>query len=237
MNKTYEQLKGRVCKANKLLPRNNLSLFSWGSVSAIDREQGVMVIKPTGASFDKLTADIMSVVDMSGRLIEGSPPSIDTLAHLELYRSFPLVGGIAHTHSKWATIMAQIGLDIPVFGAVHAEYFYGDIPCTKMLTNEQIHKDYARETGLQIVRTLYEKKLTPERVGACLVASHGPFTWGATELVAIQNAIVLEEVAMAAWHTMQVPLKIGGIPQTMLDEHFFTRNSKQTPTGDIPEVV
>jgi L-ribulose-5-phosphate 4-epimerase len=234
-----DDLKERVCKANKLLPRNNLSLFSWGSVSAIDRDKDVMVIKPTGASFDKLTPKVMSVVNMSGKLIEGSPPSVDTLAHLELYRSFPLVGGITHTHSKWATIMAQIGMDIPVYGAVHAEYFYGDIPCTKPLTNEQIHKDYARETGLAIVRTMYEKKLTPERVGACLSISHGPFTWGANELVAVQNAIVLEEVSMAAWHTMQVPIKVGKIPQTMLDEHFFTRNSnsKQQPIGQIPDVV
>ncbi|MDR2532027.1 MAG: L-ribulose-5-phosphate 4-epimerase AraD [Oscillospiraceae bacterium] len=232
-----EQLKERVCKANKLLPRNNLSLFSWGSVSGIDREQGLMVIKPAGASFEKLVPKSMSVVDMSGKLVEGSPPSVDTLIHLELYRSFPTIGGVTHTHSKWATIMSQIGLDIPVYGAVHAEYFYGDIPCTKPLTNDQIHKDYARETGLAVVRALYEKKLTPERVGACLVASHGPFTWGATELVAVQNAIVLEEVSMSAWHTMQMPIKIGKIPQTMLDEHFFTRNSKQQPSGQIPNVV
>jgi L-ribulose-5-phosphate 4-epimerase len=232
-----EQLRERVCKANKLLPRNNLSLFSWGSVSAIDRDKGIVVIKPTGASFDKLTPKVMSVVDMSGKLIDGATPSVDTLIHIELYKSFPLIGGITHTHSKWATIMAQIGLDIPVYGAMHAEYFYGDIPCTKPLTNEQIHKDYARETGRSIVRAMYEKKLTPERVGACLAASHGPFTWGATELVAIQNAIVLEEVAMSAWHTMQVPIKLGRIPQPMLDEHFFTRNSKQAPTGEIPKVV
>jgi L-ribulose-5-phosphate 4-epimerase len=232
-----EQLKERVCNANKLLPKNNLSLFSWGSVSAVDREKELMVIKPAGASFDKLMPGGMSLVNMNGKLIDGSPPSADTPIHLELYRSFPLIGGITHTHSKWATIMAQIGLDIPVCGAMHAEYFYGDIPCTNLLTNEQIHKDYARETGLSIVRTMYEKKLTPERVGACLVAAHGAFTWGANEFVAVQNAIVLEEVAMAAWHTLQVPLKVGRIPQTMLDEHFFARNSKQAPIAEVPDVV
>jgi L-ribulose-5-phosphate 4-epimerase len=233
----FEQLKERVCKANKLLPRNHLSLFSWGSVSAMDREHNVVVIKPTGASFDNLTPKEMSVVDMKGKSIDGEPPSADTPIHLELYRAFPLIGGAAHVHSKWATIMAQIGLDIPVYGAMHAEYFYGDIPCTKLLTDEQMQKNYARETGLSIVRAMYNNKLTPERLGACLIASHGAFTWGATEMVAIQNAIVLEEIAMSAWHTMQAPFKVGSIPQTMLDEHFFARNSREIPLGETPEVV
>ena len=232
-----EELKERVCNANKLLPRNNLCLFSWGNVSAVDREKGMMVIKPTGISFEKLTAKDMSVVDMDGKSIEGLPPSFDTPTHLELYRSFTNIGGITHVHSKWATIMAQIGLDIPVFGATHAEYFYGDIPCTKPLTNEQIQKDYRTETGLQIVRTLYENKLTPEQMGACLALSHGPFTWGTTELVAVQNAIVLEEIAMAAWFIMQVPFKVGAVPRAILDEHYYARNGKTKATGQIPNVI
>jgi len=232
-----EELKERVCQANKLLPRNNLCLFSWGNISAIDRENGMVVIKPSGASFEKLTAQVMSVTDLGGKLVEGAPPSSDIRTHLELYRSFPAIGGIVHTHSKWASIMAQAGMDIPVYGGSHAEYFHGDIPCTKPLTDEQIHADYRRESGLSIVRALYEKKLSPERMGACLVVSHGPFTWGANELAALQNAIVLEEIAMTAWHTMQLPFNAGKISQTLIDEHYFQRNGRQQKASQIPNVV
>ncbi|MCL2078181.1 MAG: L-ribulose-5-phosphate 4-epimerase AraD [Oscillospiraceae bacterium] len=226
-----EELKEKVCYANSLLPKNGFCYFTWGNVSAIDREKEMIVIKPTGVPFEELTTGMMSVVDLNGNLIEGLPPSMDTITHLELYRSFPIIGGVTHAHSKWAVIMAQAGQDVPVYGVTHAEYFYGDIPCTIPLSDEQIHKNYRREIGVQIVRSLYEKKLSPERVSACLVAAHGPFAWGKNALDSLRNAAVLEMICMTAWHNAQMQPKANRISQTLLDEHYFTRINTQKPIG------
>ena len=195
-----EALKEQVWKANLQLPAHGLVVFTWGNVSGIDRESGLFVIKPSGVEYDKLRPEDMVVMDLNGNKVEGElNPSSDTPTHLELYRNFSEIGGIVHTHSCWATIWAQSGRDIPAYGTTHGDYFYGAVPCTRAMTPDEIHGEYELETGKVIVETFQDKK--PSDIPAVLVKSHGPFTWGKDCFEAVHNSVVLEELAMMAWHT------------------------------------
>jgi L-ribulose-5-phosphate 4-epimerase len=199
-----EQLKQDVLTANQALPARGLVTFTWGNVSAIDRESGLVAIKPSGVEYDGLSASDIVLVDLEGNVVEGSrAPSSDTPTHLELYRHFP-AGGIVHTHSRWATILAQTGRGIPALGTTHADYFYGEIPCTRKMTGAEIGGAYERETGKVVVETFLKAspKIDPASVPAVLVHSHGPFAWGENAREAVHNAVVLEETAMMAWHSL-----------------------------------
>lgn len=199
-----EALKEQVLEANLQLPRLNLVAFTWGNVSGINREHGVMIIKPSGVTYEDLTADKMVSVDLaSGDVLEkGLRPSSDTLTHLALYRAFETIGGIVHTHSRWATIFAQAGRAIPALGTTHADYFNGDIPVTRALTNQEIAENYELETGNVIIETM--RGIDPSAMPAVLVQEHGPFAWGKSAAEAVYHAAVLEEAAMMAWHTLQL---------------------------------
>jgi L-ribulose-5-phosphate 4-epimerase len=219
-----ESLKQAVCEANVLLPRYGLVTFTWGNVSAIDRAQGLMVIKPSGVEYDKLQSGDMVVVDLMGNKVEGGlNPSSDTDTHLELYKAFPHIGGIVHTHSRWATIFAQAGAGVPPLGTTHGDYFYGEIPCTRRMTREEIQGDYERETGKVIVET-FAGKIDPHTVPAALVYSHGPFAWGRDALEAVHNAVVLEEVAMMAWHVRLLEPAQAAMQRELLDKHFLRKH-------------
>jgi L-ribulose-5-phosphate 4-epimerase len=219
-----EQLKEDVCRANLLLPRHGLVVFTWGNVSGIDRESGLFVIKPSGVSYEELTADKMVVVDLNGKKVEGEMnPSSDTPTHCELYRAFPKIGGITHTHSRWATIWAQAGRPIPAYGTTHADYFYGPVPCTRKMTPREIAADYERQTGLVIAETFQNNN--PVNIPAVLVHSHAPFTWGKDCFEAEYNAAVLEEVAMMAWHTEAISTAPSPImQQELLDRHYLRKH-------------
>lgn len=219
-----EALKKRVYEANMLLTKHGLITFTWGNVSEIDRPSGIIAIKPSGVDYDIMTPDDMVLVDLHGRVVEGRyKPSSDTPTHLELYRQFACAGGVVHTHSRWATIFAQQKRAIPPLGTTHADYFYGDIPCTRELTGEEIAGDYELNTGKVIVETC----ATPKEIPAVLVASHGPFTWGKDGFEAVHNAVVLEEVAFMAWHC-------GGQPpmsSQLLDKHFLRKHGENAYYG------
>ena len=218
------QLKQQVFEANLLLPKYGLVTFTWGNVSGIDRAKGLVVIKPSGVEYDSMKADDMVVVELeTGQLVEGSlNPSSDTPTHLELYKAFSGLGGIVHTHSKWATIFAQAGKDIPALGTTHADYFYGQIPCTRKMTDTEIKADYEKETGTVIIERF--KDISPEQMPAVNVHSHGPFTWGKDALTAVHNAVVLEEISMMAWHTTLLNSQIGPMQQSLLDKHYLRKH-------------
>lgn len=216
-----EQLREQVYEANLLLPRHQLVTFTWGNVSGIDREQGLVVIKPSGVEYEKLTPQDLVVLDLQGRVVEGElNPSSDTPTHLELYRSFPQIGGIVHTHSRWATIFAQANLPIIPYGTTQADYFGGAVPCTRLMTPQEIAGDYELETGKVIVETFGQ--LDPQAIPAVLVANHGPFCWGNDAKEAVHNAVVLEEVAMMAWHTRM--LGGGRMQPELLEKHFSRKH-------------
>ena len=196
-----EQLKHQVLEANLLLPKHGLVTFTWGNVSGIDRQRGLVVIKPSGVSYDGMSAEDMVVLDLEGKQVEGKwKPSSDTPTHLALYQAFPALGGIVHTHSRWATSFAQAGRGIPAFGTTQGDYFYGEIPCTRMMTPEEIAGAYELETGNVIIETFQTRKTDPAQVPAALVHSHGPFAWGKDAFDAVHNAVVLEEVAFMAYY-------------------------------------
>lgn len=224
------KLKEQVCAANKLLPQLGLVIFTWGNVSAVDRETGTVVIKPSGVEYDELTPDNMVVVDlMTGKTIEGNlKPSSDTPTHLELYRKFPDIGAVVHTHSTWATGWAQTGRAIEPYGTTHADYFGGPIPCTRLMTDEEINSDYELNTGKVIVETF--EGINPMHMPAVLVHSHGPFNWGSNAMEAVHNAAVLEQLAkMAAINE----LLGNGLPmqQVLLNKHFYRKHGPNAYYG------
>lgn len=229
----YTELKQRVFKANMLLPKYDLVKFTWGNVSEIDREKGVIAIKPSGVEYDVMTADDMVVVDLeSGKVVEGKyKPSSDTATHLEIYRQFPDVGGVVHTHSRWATIFSQMKKDCPALGTTHGDYFYGAIPATRDMTKEEIEGEYELNTGKVIVETFRTRGIKPMDVPSVLVASHGPFSWGKDADNAVHNAVVLEEVSFMAWHTMMMSQGIGPMAQDLLDKHYLRKHGANAYYG------
>ena len=221
-----EELKQQVLEANLLLPKYGLVTFTWGNVSAADRERGLVVIKPSGVEYEGMTAEDMVVMDLdTGERVEGKwKPSSDTKTHLELYRAFPGVGGIVHTHSPHAVAWAQAAEDIPCFGTTHADYFYGSVPCARHLTQSELEEDYERNTGTAIVETFRERCIEPSAVPGVICASHGPFTWGKDAAQAVYHAVVLEEVAKMAILTRQVRAAAGPAPQRYQDKHYFRKH-------------
>ncbi|MBQ4166129.1 MAG: L-ribulose-5-phosphate 4-epimerase [Oscillospiraceae bacterium] len=219
-----KKLKKAVYEANMQLPKHGLVTFTWGNVSGIDREKGLIVIKPSGVEYDVMTPDDMVVVDLkTGERVEGElNPSSDTPTHLVLYRAFPNIGGVVHTHSRWATIYSQAGRGIPALGTTHADYFYGEIPCTRRMTPEEIAGAYEAETGNVIVETFSGKQ--PDDIPAVLVNSHGPFTWGTDPAIAVHNAVVLEELAFMAWHNQMVNPNIKPMQQELMDKHYLRKH-------------
>ena len=228
-----EELKQQVLGANLLLPKYNLVTFTWGNVSGIEREKGLMVIKPSGVEYDGMTADDMVVVSLdTGEQVEGKwKPSSDTKTHLELYRAFPGVGGIVHTHSPYAVAWAQAGEDIPCFGTTHADYFYGSIPCTRHLSQAELEEDYEKNTGTIIIETFRERCLEPAAIPGVICASHGPFTWGRNAAQAVYHAVVLEEVAKMAILTRQVRPSAVPAPQRIQDKHYFRKHGPEAYYG------
>jgi L-ribulose-5-phosphate 4-epimerase len=218
-----EQLRQEVCEANRDLDRQKLVLMTWGNVSGIDREKGLMVIKPSGVPYSKLTPDNMVVVDLAGSPIEKAmQPSSDAPTHLALYAAFPEIGGITHTHSTHATMFAQAGRPIPCLGTTHADHFYGEVPVTRTLRKREIEENYERNTGLVIVE-LFNRR-DPLQMPAVLVAHHGPFTWGKTPMMSVQNSVALEEVARMAMGTLQLAPQHPPMPGILLDKHFLRKH-------------
>lgn len=218
-----ESLKEQVWKANLELPRYGLITFTWGNVSGIDRENGLVVIKPSGVDYDSMTPEDMVVVDLQGNRVEGKwKPSSDTPTHLVIYNTYPEIGGIVHTHSRWATTFAQAGMGIPAMGTTQGDYFYGTIPCTRPMTTEEIRGEYEKETGNVIVEAF--RDIDPITIPAVLVYSHGPFTWGKDPMDAVHNAVVLEEVAFMDWHAIMINPQQGAMQQALLDKHYLRKH-------------
>jgi L-ribulose-5-phosphate 4-epimerase len=229
-DKMLEKLKQQVYEANMELPKRGLITYTWGNVSGIDRETGYFVIKPSGVEYDVLRPEDMVVMDLNGNKIEGKyKPSSDTPTHIELYKAFKDIGGIVHTHSPWATSFAQAKKSIPCYGTTHADYFYGEIPCARALTSEEIESEYEKNTGLVIIETF--KDLNPMFMPGVLCSNHGPFTWGKDAAEAVHNAVVLEEVAKMALRTQTLSPDSGGIPQVLLDKHFLRKHGKDAYYG------
>jgi L-ribulose-5-phosphate 4-epimerase len=222
------QLKKSVFEANLLLPKNDLIKLTWGNVSGIDRKSGLVVIKPSGVTYENMTTDDMVVVELdSGKAVDGNlSPSSDTASHLVLYRAFENIGAIVHTHSKWATIFAQAGRAIPALGTTHADHFYGEVPCTRKMTVEEIQSNYEHHTGTVIVERFLssEPKICSSQMPAALVHSHGPFVWGKDPQDAVVNSIALEEVAFMAWHNLALNPQIPPMQQELLDKHFLRKH-------------
>ena len=225
-----ENLKEEVFKANMLLPKYNLVTFTWGNVSGIDREKGLVVIKPSGVEYEKMTKDDMVVVDLEGNVVEGNlRPSSDTATHIELYKNFKDIKGVVHTHSTYATIWAQAGINLPALGTTHADYFYGDIPCTRKMTKEEIESNYEKETGKVIVERF--SNINPNDMKAVLVNCHGPFTWGESPLKAVENSVVLEEVAKMALNSRLINNTLESMDKSLLDKHFLRKHGKNAYYG------
>lgn len=218
-----EKLKKEVLKANLELPRRGLVTFTWGNVSGIDREKNLVVIKPSGVSYDNMTKDDLVVVDLDGNVVEGKyRPSSDTPTHLAIYKEFPEIGGMVHTHAEWSTSWAQAGRNIPCYGTTHADYFYGEIPCTRVMTEEEINGEYELETGNVIIETF--NGIDPMSVQGVIVNNHGPFCWGKTPMESIHNAVVMEEVAKMAYKTEKLNINSNNIHSTLLDKHFLRKH-------------
>lgn len=227
-----ESLKKEVYEANMQLPKLGLVTFTWGNVSGIDRDKGLFVIKPSGVEYDKLTPDDMVVVNLKGEVVEGDlNPSSDTPTHTVLYNEFPNIGGIVHTHSPWAVSFAEAGIDIPALGTTHADTFYGKVPVSDALTEEEIKTAYEKNTGDVIVRTFKEQNIDSEAVPGVLVRQHGPFTWGDTPAKAVYNAKVLEVVAEMDYHALQLTRDSIGVPQYLLDKHYYRKHGKNAYYG------
>lgn len=227
-----EQLKKEVYEANMELPKRGLITYTWGNVSGIDRESGYFVIKPSGVDYDKLSPEDMVVVDLEGNVVEGKyRPSSDTPTHLELYKKYPEIGGVVHTHSPNATAWAQAGRSIPLYGTTHADYFFGSIPCARSLTKEEIEGDYEKNTGLVIIETFESQGLNPMYTPGVLCTNHGPFTWGKDAAEAVHNAVVLEEVAKMSTATELINPKVHQAPDTIRDKHFFRKHGENAYYG------
>ncbi|HCE56886.1 MAG TPA: L-ribulose-5-phosphate 4-epimerase [Prolixibacteraceae bacterium] len=224
-----EQLKEQVFQANLDLVKHGLVIFTWGNVSGIDRSKGLVVIKPSGVSYDKMKASDMVVVNLNGEVVDGKlKPSSDTPTHLVLYRKFQNIGGVVHTHSEWATSWAQAGKGIPAIGTTHADYFYGEIPCTRKMTKTEIEGEYEKETGNVIVERF--KDLNPDMIPGVLVNNHGPFSWGKNAEDAVHNAVVMEEVAKMTFRSLTLNPKTT-MDQALLDKHFLRKHGKNAYYG------
>ena len=227
-----EELKKQVYEANMELPKHGLVTFTWGNVSGIDREKGLFVIKPSGVAYEKLTQEDMVVMDLEGNRVEGClKPSSDTPTHLELYKAFPEVGGIVHTHSSYATSWAQAGRSIPCYGTTHADYIYGEVPCVRCLTEEEIEEAYEENTGHLIVNEFARMKKDPRAVPAVLCKNHGPFAWGKDAMDAVHNAVVLEEVAKMAYRTEIINSDAPPAPGVLQDKHYFRKHGANAYYG------
>lgn len=226
-----EGLKQEVLQANLDLVKYGLVLLTWGNASAYDEETGLVVIKPSGVPYDTMVAEDMVVVDLNGNKVEGKyNPSSDTPTHLEIYKTFKGVNAVVHTHSRWATSWAQAGMDIPCLGTTHADNFYGDIPCTRKMTRQEIQASYEKETGTVIIETFNNRQIDPLKVGAVIVANHGPFSWGISIDKAVKNSVVMEYVAEMAYHSIQLN-QDADMQQTLLDKHFLRKHGKNAYYG------
>ncbi|MDO7636339.1 MAG: L-ribulose-5-phosphate 4-epimerase [Porticoccaceae bacterium] len=227
----YTELKQRVLKANLQLPDYSLVTFTWGNVSEIDRALGVIAIKPSGVSYANMGIDDIVIVDLNGHIVEGNlQPSSDTATHIELYKAFISIGGIVHTHSRHATVWAQAGLDIPALGTTHADYFYGDIPCTRPLTANEIANEYEVNTGRVIIEEFDRRRLDPVAIPSAIISGHAPFSWGKDAFDAVHNAVVLEEIAAMAIATRALNANIR-IQQELLDKHYNRKHGKDAYYG------
>lgn len=227
-----EKLKQQVYEANMELPRRGLVTYTWGNVSGIDRESGLFVIKPSGVEYDELRPEDLVVLDLEGNKVEGKlNPSSDTKTHIELYKAFPELGGVVHTHSTHAVAWAQAGRDIPCFGTTHADYFYGPVPCARALTQEEIDEDYEKNTGKVIIEAFRGRNIQPMHVPGVVCTSHGPFTWGKDAAQAVYHAVVLEEVAKMALLTLQIDPNAAPAPQRIQDKHFLRKHGPNAYYG------
>lgn len=227
-----DELKKKVFKANLLLPKYHLITFTWGNVSGIDREKGLVIIKPSGVDYETMTFDDMVVTDLDGKVVEGHyKPSSDLMTHLEFYKNFKNIGGVVHTHSTNATSWAQAGKDIPALGTTHADYFYGSVPCTREMTKQEIVNDYELNTGKVIVETFNTRKINPDDMPGVLVRNHGPFTWGKDPMNAVHNAVVLEELAKMALNTIIINPQVEKMPDVLLDKHYLRKHGPKAYYG------
>jgi len=228
----FDELIKEVLKANLDLPRHNLVTFTWGNVSGIDRESGLVVIKPSGVPYEELDESCMVVLDLDGNVKQGKfRPSSDTATHLALYKRYENIGGVVHTHSRWATSWAQACMDLPPYGTTHADYFYGEVPCTRQLTEEEIKDNYELSTGKVIIETFDGRGIDPVAVPGVLVGSHGPFAWGKSASEAVHNAVVLEECAMMALNARMLNPQLDRIGQYLLDKHYLRKHGKNAYYG------
>jgi L-ribulose-5-phosphate 4-epimerase len=227
-----ESLKKEVFEANLELVKQGLVIYTWGNVSGIDREKGLIVIKPSGVNYDIMKPEDMVVMNLDGEVVEGNlRPSSDAPTHLELYRQFKDIKGVVHTHSSWATSWAQAGRDIPCYGTTHADYFYGAVPCTRKLTKEEIDGEYELNTGKVIVETFKERDLKPLEVPGVIITSHGPFSWGKSPKDAVHNAKVIEEVAKMAYRTEKIDMKVENIDENLLNKHYLRKHGANAYYG------
>ncbi|MEI2441757.1 L-ribulose-5-phosphate 4-epimerase [Priestia megaterium] len=227
-----DKLKEEVFQANVDLPKHGLVKYTWGNVSAIDRDSGLFVIKPSGVTYEKMTAQDMVVVNLDGRVVEGElNPSSDTLTHAVLYKHYPQIGGIAHTHSTWATIWAQAGLDVQAMGTTHADTFYGSVPCARFLTEKEVNDGYEVETGKVIIETFEERGLDVLAVPGILLQGHGPFTWGKDAKTAVMNSVVLDEVSKMNFFTQKLNGLAEELPQRILDKHYLRKHGQNAYYG------
>lgn len=227
-----EKLIKEVLEANLLLPKYGLVVFTWGNVSAVDRDRGLVVIKPSGVSYKIMDVEHMVVVDLDGNVVSGDhKPSSDTVTHLEIYKAFPGIGGIVHTHSKMATSWAQACRPIPALGTTHADYFYGEIPCTRKLNSDEIKDDYERNTGRVIVETFTNRRIDPLQVPGVLTAAHGPFAWGVNAADAVHNAVVMEECAEIAMNALLINPGVQSVEKELLDKHYLRKHGSKAYYG------
>ncbi|GAB1762163.1 MULTISPECIES: L-ribulose-5-phosphate 4-epimerase [Priestia] len=227
-----DKLKEEVFQANLDLPKHGLVKYTWGNVSAVDRDSGLFVIKPSGVTYEKMTAQDMVVVDLDGRVVEGElNPSSDTLTHAVLYKHYPEIGGIAHTHSTWATIWAQAGLDVQAMGTTHADTFYGSVPCARFLTEKEVNDGYEVETGKVIIETFEKRGLDVLAVPGILLQGHGPFTWGKDAKTAVMNSVVLDEVSKMNFFTQKLNGLAEELPQRILDKHYLRKHGQNAYYG------